>query len=77
MATLRVVYRLPLRVVSSDRVRPRLSVAGNHDPGRRERLPLELGGILVGIVVNLLPRDRVLVGTRATVKAGPAQAAVA
>ena len=67
LVDLRVVYRLPLSVLSSDRIRPRLSITGNHDPGRGERLPFEFGRILVGVVVNLPPRHRVLVGTRATV----------
>ena len=63
----RVIYRLPLSVLSGDRVRPALAVPGNHHPLGREHLALELVSNLVGVAVNLLPSDRVLVGIRSTV----------
>src|SRR5438445_13703529 len=64
---LRVIDRHALSVLSTNRIRPALAVFGNHGPLSRKHLAFELVRQLVGVVVNLLPSDRILVGTQAAI----------
>src|SRR6267378_2553943 len=64
---LRVIDRHALSVLSSNRIRPALAVFGNHGPLSCRHLALELVRQLECVVVNLLPGDRILVGTQAAI----------